>query len=65
MPCTYSAVDLKEREREAEKRRADEKKKEIEKKRKALFIALGALGFEVSAQSLGNGKTLITGGRDG
>lgn len=67
MPCTYSVVDLKEREREAEKRRAEEaenKKREIERKKKALITALGALGFDVEAQSLGDGKTLITGAQN-
>ena len=58
MPCTYSEVDIRERERRAE----EDKKKRIEKKKKDVLTTLVALGFEIDdAQSAGPGKTFFRG----
>ena len=60
MPCTYSAIDLRERER----RREESKKRQIEKKKKNLVLALSELGFDLNLKTLSDGNTLITGEMD-
>lgn len=61
MPCEYTAVKLKERERENERQRDKEKKTAVEREKRALIMALTAIGFEIQERNLGGGKTLITG----
>lgn len=70
MPCTFTSIELRERERERDREReraraaADAKKREEERKRKvqakkrALFVALAALGFTISSSEKIDGNNI-------
>ena len=59
MPCEYATINLKERERQE----AEERQIMIDKRKRALIIALNAIGFDTEATS-SNGRTLITGTKE-
>lgn len=69
MPCTYTSIEMREKEaarqRELERGREDERRsKEIEKKRRTLISALAEMGFgDISEEELEVGKLLIVGGK--
>lgn len=67
MPCEYSVVELreKERQREGEKKQEEERKRdEAARKKRALLTALTALGFDLDLTSVNNRQTLIIGTKE-
>lgn len=63
MPCEYTTINLKEKQRqeEIEYQKSERKKQDIANKKRALLISLASLGFDVSARTIDNDKTLIIG----
>lgn len=69
MPCTYTSMEIREKEaarqKQLEREREEERKRrEIEKKRRTLIAALVEMGFgDIDEQELEGGNLLIVGGK--